>query len=158
MPEGQRRIRDNPPDKAPLNPPGRGSDTALNDMTHEQRTVKHASRRRRAWLKNPIIFARQLRAELDAMPNGNQSTLAERHGVTRTWICQYLRLLDLPDEIVDFIGDPENEATTGTITEAALRVLLSLHPAYEQMQAFARIGAGYPASPEGARDGNKLES
>jgi hypothetical protein len=109
------------------------------DEPEERRTVQHGSRRRRAWLKNPIIFARQLRAELDAMPNGNQSMLAERHGVTRTRICQYLRLLDLPEEIVEFTGDPQNQDTTARITEAALRELLSLPSAYEQMEAFARM-------------------
>lgn len=86
------------------------------------------------------------------MPNGNQSMLAEQHGVTRTRICQYLRLLDLPDEIVGFVGDPMNQDTTANITEAALRELLSLPSPYEQIDSFARMCAGFASASVSAEN------
>ena len=72
--------------------------------------------------------------------------LADRHGVTRTRICQYLRLLDLPGEIVEFVGNPLNDVTTANITEAALRELLSLPSAYEQITSFAGMCEEFASS------------
>jgi len=102
-------------------------------------TVNRGTRRRRAWLKNPIVFARELQAELGTLQGKrNHTILAWRHGITRARICQYLRLLVLPRDILDFVADPANEDVTGNVTESALQDLLSLRTERQQRFAFSR--------------------
>lgn len=68
-----------------------------------------------------------------------QGELAELRGVTRTRVTQYLRLLDLPPQVVDYMADPKNEAATARVTEGALRELLRLGDPVNMAQSFFKI-------------------
>ena len=104
--------------------------------------------RRRAWIQNPIRVALNLKAEMDTMAQPDQAVLAQRHGWTRTRACQYLRLLSLPQDIVDFIAAPENNSTVQCITEGNLRSLMRLKSQTEVRKAFyAMLNVGQNDGP-----------
>jgi predicted transcriptional regulator len=101
----------------------------------------------RRWIRNPIIVAKELEAEMREK-GLNQGELAELHGVTRTRVTQYLRLLDLPAQVQDFMADPKNEAATARVTEGALRELLRLGDPVNMAQTFFRIFTEEPTAAE----------
>lgn len=97
----------------------------------------------RRWLRNPVLVAREIAAEMDATPGATQDSVAAARGVTRTRVCQYLRLLLLPKDILDYIADPDNEEHVARVTESSLRCLLREPSPVEQRRAFyAMIEAG----------------
>jgi len=93
----------------------------------------------RRWLRNPIIVAREIAAEMDSTPGATQETVGLARGVTRTRICQYLRLLLLPTDILDFICDPTNEEKVAKVTEGSLRHLLREPTPVNARRAFYAI-------------------
>lgn len=80
----------------------------------------------RRWRNNPIKTALEIKAEMDAEPGTHQGIIAKRRGVAATRICQLLRLLDLPEAIVDAFVDPKEETRVAQISEKELRDLLPL--------------------------------
>ncbi|MBI1290047.1 transposase [bacterium] len=90
----------------------------------------------RRWLRNPVVVAREIAAEMDSIPGATQETVALARGVTRTRVCQYLRLLLLPPDILDFICNPANEANVARVTEGSLRHLLREPTPVEARRAF----------------------
>lgn len=96
----------------------------------------------RRWLRNPVLVAREIAAEMDATPGATQDTVAAARGVTRTRICQYLRLLLLPTDILNFIADPANEEHVARVTESSLRCLLREPTSVEQRRAFFEMIEG----------------
>ena len=72
--------------------------------------------------RNPIIFARELRAEMEA-GGMTRSELAERRGVTPARISQWLSLLRIPEEMIadlESLGDNWNRSI---VTERQLRTI-----------------------------------
>ncbi|MBX7259530.1 MAG: hypothetical protein K1Y02_24430, partial [Candidatus Hydrogenedentes bacterium] len=90
----------------------------------------------RRWLRNPVLVAREIAAEMDSTLGATQETVALARGVTRTRVCQYLRLLLLPPDILDFICDPENESKVAKVTEGSLRHLLKEPTPVDARRAF----------------------
>ncbi|MGM0627439.1 MAG: helix-turn-helix domain-containing protein [Candidatus Fermentibacterota bacterium] len=72
--------------------------------------------------RNPIIFARELKAELEA-EGLNQTELANRMGVTRARISQWLSLLGLPSDLIADIESLCDHWTRRLVTERQLRKL-----------------------------------
>lgn len=104
----------------------------------------------RRWVRNPIHVALELKAEMDQRPGLSQEALADERGVTRTRICQYLRLLDLPEDVVEFIADERNDEVTATVTESALRELLRIEEPVEVRRRFYEIVVRQEALTVGA--------
>jgi len=72
--------------------------------------------------RNPIIFARELRAEMEA-EGLTQTELANRMGVTGARISQWLSLLQLPGDLLadmESLGDNWNRSI---VTERQLRAI-----------------------------------
>lgn len=78
----------------------------------------------------------ELKEEMERRPDITQEDLAAERGVTRTRICQYLRLLDLPSDVVEFVRDPRNSQATSNVTESALRELLRIDSEVEVRRRF----------------------
>jgi len=72
--------------------------------------------------RNPIIFARELKAEMEA-EGLNQTELAESMGVTRARISQWLTLLQLPRDLIADIESLGDHWTRRIVTERQLRKL-----------------------------------
>jgi len=72
--------------------------------------------------RNPIIFARELKAEMEA-EGLNQTELAERMGVTRARISQWLSLLQLPGDMIADVESLGDNWTRRIVTERQLRKL-----------------------------------
>lgn len=90
--------------------------------------------RRRAWTLNPVIVAMKLQEQLEALPEQTHGALANQAGISRGKVCQYLRLLALPANVVSFMSDAANEEIAKAISEAALQSLLKL-PSGTDVQA-----------------------
>jgi hypothetical protein len=76
---------------------------------------------------------------MKARPGPTQEAVAIERRVTRTRICQYLRLLDLPGDVIEFIADGGNEEVTGAVTESALRELLRIDEVVEVVEVRRRF-------------------
>lgn len=100
----------------------------------EDRTRRSGLKRR--WIRNPVVIAKEILAAAEQEPGITYSVIATRRGVSRARISQYLRLLRLPAEIIDFMVNPENEARTSKITEGALRILQRLPSNAEKLRGF----------------------
>ena len=72
--------------------------------------------------RNPIIFARELKAEMEA-EGLNQTELAKNMGVTRARISQWLSLLRLPEEMIADLESLGDNWTRRIVTERQLRKL-----------------------------------
>jgi hypothetical protein len=103
----------------------------------EEKTRVLGSRRR--WVQNPILIAREMERDLKRSKKANQSTVAKKHGVTRTRVCQYLRLLTLHGNIVAYMENPDNDEAAASVTESALRELLKLRHEGEIQRAFKAL-------------------
>jgi len=82
--------------------------------------------RRRAWKQNPVIVAMKLQEQLEALPEQTHGALAKQVGISRGRVCQYLRLLKLPEEIIRYMADPSNQTVVAGVTEQALHDLFKL--------------------------------
>jgi len=94
---------------------------------------------KRRWRRNPIQVAMELKAEMERRPGLTQDGLAAERGVTRTRVCQYLNLLKLPGDIVEFMVDVKNEEVAGTVAESALRELLRIGEPAEMGRRFREL-------------------
>ena len=74
--------------------------------------------------RNPIIFARELKAEMEA-GGLTQSKLADRMGVTRARISQWLSLLQLPADLIADVESLGDNWTRRLVTERQLRGIRS---------------------------------
>jgi len=72
--------------------------------------------------RNPIIFARELNAEMEA-EGLNQTELAKNIGVTRARISQWLSLLRIPEEMIADLESQGDNWTRRIVTERQLRKL-----------------------------------
>lgn len=79
--------------------------------------------RRKAWKLNPVVVAMKLQEQLNALPEQTHGALAAQVGISRGRVCQYLRLLDLPSDIIQYLADPANESIVKHVTERALHKL-----------------------------------
>jgi hypothetical protein len=72
--------------------------------------------------RNPVIYAKELASRL--VEEGiSQAELARRLGVSRARVCQWLRLLELPEEALREVEDLGDYWNRRMITERELRVL-----------------------------------
>lgn len=90
-------------------------------------------------MRNPILIAREMERDLKRSKKANQSTVAKKHGVTRTRVCQYLKLLTLPGSIVAYMENLDNDEAAARVTESALRELLKLRHDGEIQRAFQAL-------------------
>ena len=74
--------------------------------------------------RNPIIFARELKAEMEA-EGLTQTELAESMGVTRARISQWLSLLQLPADLIADVESLGDNWTRRLVTERQLRGIRS---------------------------------
>ncbi len=74
--------------------------------------------------RNPIIFARELRAEMEA-GGLTQTKLTESMGVTRARISQWLSLLQLPENLLADVESLGDHWTRRLVTERQLRGIRS---------------------------------
>jgi len=71
-------------------------------------------------------MAMKLQEQLDVLPEKTHGALAEKVGISRGRVCQYLCLLKLPRKAIDYITDPVNQHVVDHITEQQLHELLKL--------------------------------
>jgi len=74
--------------------------------------------------RHPIIFARELKAEME-VKDLNQTAPAERMGVTRARISQWLTLLQLPRDLIADVESLGDNWTRRLVTERRLRGIMS---------------------------------
>ncbi len=77
-------------------------------------------RRPRRRYRNPVIYARELHAEM-VRDNLTRKQLAERHGVSSDRITQWLLLLKLPRDVQDDIIALGDHWERHVVTERGLR-------------------------------------
>jgi len=85
---------------------------------------ERAENRRMSWKQNPVGVALKLQKQLESLPARTHGALAKHVGLSRSRVCQYLRLLELPADIISFLVDSSNEAIAATIKERSLQALL----------------------------------
>ena len=77
---------------------------------------------------------------LETKTVNSQADLAERYGISRARVTQYLNLLKLPDEIVDFLKANTNQETVlRYFTERKLRELGRLKGNERCVKRFRKI-------------------
>lgn len=76
----------------------------------------------------------KLQEQMKVLPKKTHGALAEKVGISRGRVCQYLRLLTLPSAVVSYMANAANEEIAKTISEAALQSLLKL-PSGTDVQA-----------------------
>ena len=92
------------------------------------RIGKHAEKSQKRFA-NPILVAQNYRSILDADDNLNQAKLAKREGVSRARVTQILNLLDLDQDIQDYVcGLADTDLRFKVLTDRSLRELVRLPP------------------------------
>jgi hypothetical protein len=59
--------------------------------------------------------------------------------MSRSRVSQYLRLLDLPGDVIEYMTAPENQENAAYITEGALRGILRFSLDLDMSMAFAKL-------------------
>lgn len=106
---------------------------------------------RRGWMKNPLVVARAMKAAFDENPGVKkvtQTMVAERFGVSRSRVAQYIGLLRLPEDVVAFVVADANEEYVAHLTEGNLRSIAAMPDPIRQRRAFAALLSGASADVE----------
>jgi predicted transcriptional regulator len=70
----------------------------------------------------------------------NQADLAKRYGISRARVTQYLNLLKLPEEIIDFLkANKDRDSVLRYFTERRLRDLTRLKGNERRVKRFRRM-------------------
>ena len=89
------------------------------------------------------FFSRKALEFQDLLDTGmvnNQADLAKRYGISRARVTQYLNLLKLPDEIIDFLkANKDQESILRYFTERRLRELTRLKGNERRLKKFRRM-------------------
>ncbi|MDK2973210.1 MAG: KorB domain [Candidatus Sumerlaeota bacterium] len=99
-------------------------------------------------MKNPLVVAQKMKAAFHediGAKKVTQSMVAERFGVSRSRVAQYIGLLRLPDDVIAFVVADENEEYVAHLTEGNLREIAAMPDPIRQRRAFAELLSGTPS-------------
>jgi hypothetical protein len=105
-------------------------------------------------MKNPLVVARDMKAAFDEDNEARkvtQAQVAERFGVSRSRVAQFLGLLRLPEDVICFVVAEENEPYVAHLTEGNLRSIATMPDPIRQRRAFAALLSGAHGDAETVR-------
>jgi len=111
----------------------------LPDKSQKKKKLQGSLKRRKP-RQHPLLKALELQNLLDTGMVNNQAELAERCGISRARVTQYLNLLKLPDEIIDFLRvNSHQESVLRYFTERRLRELTRLKGNERRRKKFRKM-------------------